>query len=188
MRFAIFLRRRGVYATTQPTIRRRTYPRRWKRTPANIRHPYRDVTHAKIVLLVARGSATISSPPGSIRRARSSASGATGAGSFRATRGLQRKPVASSISMPGRGRALCRRSAEADEFVISAYEKPSVWARAVASIRHRRPAPGRPMCVEHEYYRMGALTYLAAWDVHRAILFGRCESPFELSTEIERKV
>jgi len=31
------------------------------------------------------------------------------------------------------------------------------------------------MRVEHEYFRTGALTYLAAWDVHRAKLFGRCE-------------
>ena len=31
------------------------------------------------------------------------------------------------------------------------------------------------MLVEHEYERAGALAYLAAWDVHRAKLFGRCE-------------
>jgi hypothetical protein len=31
------------------------------------------------------------------------------------------------------------------------------------------------MRVEHEYDRGGALAYLAAWDVHRARLFGRCE-------------
>jgi hypothetical protein len=30
--------------------------------------------------------------------------------------------------------------------------------------------------VEHEYDRGGALAYLAAWDVHRAKLFGRLES------------
>ena len=29
------------------------------------------------------------------------------------------------------------------------------------------------MRVEHEYERRGALAYLAAWDVHRARLFGR---------------
>ena len=32
------------------------------------------------------------------------------------------------------------------------------------------------MRVEHEYHRAGAWTYLAAWDVHRAKLFGRCEA------------
>jgi DDE superfamily endonuclease len=30
--------------------------------------------------------------------------------------------------------------------------------------------------VEHEYERMGALCYLAAWDARRAKLFDRCES------------
>ena len=61
-----------------------------------------------------------------------------------------------------------------DEFVISADEKPSLQARRR---KHPTLAPGpaRPMRVEHEYFRMGALTYLAAWDVHRATLFGRCE-------------
>src|SRR5215213_35029 len=32
------------------------------------------------------------------------------------------------------------------------------------------------MRVEHEYERGGALAYLAAWDVRRAKVFGRCES------------
>ena len=32
------------------------------------------------------------------------------------------------------------------------------------------------MRVEHEYERRGALSYLAAWDVHRGRLFGRCET------------
>ena len=60
------------------------------------------------------------------------------------------------------------------EFVISADEKTSVPAR-----RRKQPtlpaAAGRPMRVEHEYFREGAWTYLAAWDVHRAKLFGHCE-------------
>jgi hypothetical protein len=60
------------------------------------------------------------------------------------------------------------------EFVISADEKTSIQARVR---RHPTtpPAPGRPMRVEHEYRRGGALAYLAAWDVHRAKIFGRCE-------------
>jgi Transcriptional regulatory protein, C terminal len=37
------------------------------------------------------------------------------------------------------------------------------------------PAPQRPIYVEQEYARTGACAYLAAWDVHRARLFGRCE-------------
>jgi hypothetical protein len=61
-----------------------------------------------------------------------------------------------------------------EEFVISADEKPSLQARRR---KHATLAPGpaRPMRVEHEYFRTGALTYLAGWDVHRATLFGRCE-------------
>jgi len=40
------------------------------------------------------------------------------------------------------------------------------------------------MLVEHEYERKGAWAYLAAWDVRRAKIFGRCElhsgiAPFE---------
>jgi hypothetical protein len=37
------------------------------------------------------------------------------------------------------------------------------------------PGPNRPIKVEHEYFREGARTYLDAWDVHRAKVFGRCE-------------
>jgi hypothetical protein len=61
-----------------------------------------------------------------------------------------------------------------DEFVLSADEKTSIQAR------RRRHAtypvqPGLPMKVEHEYSRCGAWAYIAAFDVHRAKLFGRCE-------------
>ena len=60
------------------------------------------------------------------------------------------------------------------EFVVSADEKTSIQAR---QRKHSPlpPAPGTPMRVEHEYSRRGAWTYLAAWDVHQARLFGRCE-------------
>ena len=34
------------------------------------------------------------------------------------------------------------------------------------------PAPGGPLRVESEYRRHGTCAYLAAWDVHRAALFG----------------
>jgi hypothetical protein len=60
------------------------------------------------------------------------------------------------------------------DYVLSADEKTSIQARI-----RRHPsapaAPGRPMLVEHEYTRGGAFAYLAALDVHRASLFGRCE-------------
>ena len=72
----------------------------------------------------------------------------------------------------------------ADDYVISADEKTSIQARA--RIHPTQPTqPGKPMKIEHEYERRGATAYLAAWDVHRAKLFGRCESttgiaPFDL--------
>jgi len=61
-----------------------------------------------------------------------------------------------------------------DEFVLCADEKTSIQAR---DRRHATlpPHPGQAGRVEHEYRRGGALAYLAAWDVHRAKLFGRCE-------------
>jgi hypothetical protein len=61
-----------------------------------------------------------------------------------------------------------------DEYVISADEKTSLQPRPRIHPT-QPPAPGQPMRVEHEYRRGGALAYLAAWDVHRAKLFGRCE-------------
>lgn len=61
-----------------------------------------------------------------------------------------------------------------EEFVISADEKTSIQARIRKHVT-TPPAPGQPMRVEHEYIRGGALAYLAAWDVHRAKVFGRCE-------------
>ena len=47
---------------------------------------------------------------------------------------------------------------------------------ASASIPLLPAAPGRCARIEHEYQRGGACAYLAAWDVHRAKLFGRCEN------------
>lgn len=61
-----------------------------------------------------------------------------------------------------------------DEFVISTDEKTSIQAR----VRIHPSLPtrsGQTMRVEHEYARGGAWAYLAALDVHRAKVFGRCE-------------
>ena len=60
-----------------------------------------------------------------------------------------------------------------DEFVLSTDEKTSIQARVR---RHATLPPGAHQAtrVEHEYQRGGALQYLAAWDVHRAIVFGHC--------------
>jgi transposase len=60
------------------------------------------------------------------------------------------------------------------DYVLCSDEKTSVQARCRC---HPTLAPGkaRMMRVEHEYDRGGALAYLAAWDVHRGKVFGRCE-------------
>ena len=63
-----------------------------------------------------------------------------------------------------------------DEFVVSTDEKTSIQGRCRLHATVP-PEPGRPMKVEHEYERKGAWAYLAAWDVPRAKLFGRCEAP-----------
>jgi hypothetical protein len=61
-----------------------------------------------------------------------------------------------------------------DDYVLSADEKTSIQARARIHPTEP-PAPHQAMRVEHTYARAGALAYLAAWDVHQATLFGRCE-------------
>jgi hypothetical protein len=60
------------------------------------------------------------------------------------------------------------------EYVLSSDEKTSIQAR---QRRHADvpPRPGQRRRVEPEYRRRGALQYLAAWDVHRGIVLGRCE-------------
>lgn len=67
------------------------------------------------------------------------------------------------------------RSLGKHDFVLSADEKTSIQARARIHPTVA-PRPRQPMKVEHEYERRGAWTYLAAWDVHRAKVFGRCEA------------
>jgi len=69
------------------------------------------------------------------------------------------------------------------DFVICADEKTSIQARR-RKYATCPTGPGQPMRIEHEYQRRGAGAYLAAWDVRRARIFGRCEhkvgiAPFE---------
>ena len=72
----------------------------------------------------------------------------------------------------------------ADDYLVSADEKTSIQAR----LRLHPTVPPQPhqaMRVEFEYERGGALAYMAAWDVRRAKVFGRCETttgiqPFDL--------
>jgi hypothetical protein len=60
------------------------------------------------------------------------------------------------------------------DYVISADEKTSIQARCRC---HPTLPPGkaRMMRVNHDYHRRGAVAYLAAYDVHRAQIHGRCE-------------
>ncbi len=61
------------------------------------------------------------------------------------------------------------------DYVVCCDEKPSIQARRR---KHptlpAAPAVKRGQRVEHEYERMGALCYLAAWDARRAKIFDRC--------------
>lgn len=68
------------------------------------------------------------------------------------------------------GKPLGRR-----DHIISSDEKTSIQAR-IRCHTTLPTAPGRPMRVEHEYERGGALQYLAAWDVRRGQVLGRCEA------------
>jgi hypothetical protein len=63
------------------------------------------------------------------------------------------------------------------DFVICADEKTQIQARQ-RNYATTAPAPGRSrgQRVEHDYDRGGALCYLAAWDVFRGRLIGRCEA------------
>jgi hypothetical protein len=60
------------------------------------------------------------------------------------------------------------------DYIISSDEKTSIQAR-IRCHPTLPTGPRRPMRVEHEYERGGALQYLAAWDVRRGRVLGRCE-------------
>jgi len=61
------------------------------------------------------------------------------------------------------------------DYIISADEKTSIQARLRCHTT-LQPGADRPRRVEHEYERGGALQYLAAWDVVRGRVMGRCEA------------
>jgi len=60
------------------------------------------------------------------------------------------------------------------DYILSADEKTSIQAR-IRCHCSLPPAPRRPAYIENEYARGGALQYLAAWDVRRGYVMGRCE-------------
>jgi DDE superfamily endonuclease len=59
-------------------------------------------------------------------------------------------------------------------YVLSMDEKTSIQARG-RKHAETPPQPKQTRRIEAEYKRNGALQYLAAWDVHRGIVVGRCE-------------
>lgn len=60
------------------------------------------------------------------------------------------------------------------DYVLSADEKTSIQAR-IRKHGTLCPLPQQPTKVEHEYQRGGAFTYIAAWDIRRAKIFGHIE-------------
>lgn len=62
-----------------------------------------------------------------------------------------------------------------NDFVISADEKTSIQARR-RLVPITAPTAGCYGRIEHEYERMGALAYMAAWDVQQAKIFGLCKN------------
>jgi DDE superfamily endonuclease len=65
------------------------------------------------------------------------------------------------------------RRLEPGEFVVSADEKTSIQARCRCHPPCRRRRPER--CGSRMSTSAAYLAYLAAWDIHQARLFGRCE-------------
>ena len=59
------------------------------------------------------------------------------------------------------------------DYVLSMDEKTSIQARGRCH-EETPPQPKQTRRIEAEYERNGALQYLAAWDVHRGIVLGRC--------------
>src|SRR3954447_11599025 len=100
-----------------------------------------------------------------------SSRGSSARGSSRETRTSSPRRAACWISTRGALRASgCTRASTSSALM----RKSQLQALAR---RHQTVAagPGRPALVEFEYRRGGTLAYLAAWDVHHARIFGRCE-------------
>jgi hypothetical protein len=61
------------------------------------------------------------------------------------------------------------------DYVLCMDEKTSIQARRRCH-EEMPPEPNQSRRIEPEYERKGALQYLAAWDVHRGMVLGRCEA------------
>src|ERR1039457_6967151 len=75
----------------------------------------------------------------------------------------RQRPVGSLDHLSGNG-----------AYVVSMDEKTSIQARG-RTHEEMPPEPEQTRRIESEYERNGALQYLAAWDVHRGMIMGRCE-------------
>ena len=102
-----------------------------------------------------------------------SSPGSTGPGSSSATRTSPPRPTACSTCTPAPARAIAARRRR----VRDLQRREDLASRpAAAATPPSPPAQARAMRVNHEYDRGGALAYLAAYDVHQARVFGRCEA------------
>src|SRR6266508_698294 len=158
---------------------------RLKRLERSQTAPYRQVLRAKIVLLAARGVAN----QGIAARLHVTVDTARKWRGRFATHGMDGLKDRPRPGRPPRftpvqvakvkgvldlyGRIWDGRPLSADEYVLCADEKTSIQARCRF---HPTLPPGkaRNMRVNHDYDRRGALAYLAAWDVGRARVYGRC--------------
>ena len=68
-----------------------------------------------------------------------------------------------------------------NDFVISSDEKTRIQAR-LRCPPSVAPSPGEPLRIEPEYQRGGAVQYVAAWEVMRSLVFGRCEAKTGLAS------
>src|SRR5712691_7722204 len=97
--------------------------------------------------------------------------GTSALGSFPGIPRLRKKRGLSSTCMRGSGKA----NRWVPRITFSVLTKKPASKRVAAVLPACLPPPGHPLRIEHEYERGGALQYLAAWDVRRGYVMGRCE-------------
>ncbi len=166
--------------TDRPPRTARVFPRRRGRDQgAGLRMPGEGRQAAAAGSLAGPDLARAAVEQGSSPRSRGGRSGG-GSAPTRSSRGSTAagySPATHSDSRPDAcwtcTPALRGQSLRADEYVISADEKTFKHARIAST--HHAPGTSEPARVEAEYVRRGVLAYLAAWDVRRAKVFGRCE-------------
>src|SRR6266545_8027764 len=85
--------------------------------------------------------------------------------------------TASLAPQPAQQASLCLAAQPAKLAARNSHQNHIRTAMDMRRRCHPSPpiGPHQAMRIEHEYERAGVLQYLAAWDVHRAVIFGRCE-------------